>query len=74
MNKQVMIVTAVITLTFRLIFATILLLAAREGDTAFLKGVLLVIITAMVTFGLYRFVKMVTFANRIDKLKNVFDK
>lgn len=73
MNKKIIITSAVFTLIFRLIFASILMLAAIEGDTQFLKGLLVVIVSIMVTYGLYRFVKMIGFANRLEKMNNVFD-
>jgi hypothetical protein len=49
------------------------MLAEIEGDTQFLKGLLVVIVSIMVTYGLYRFVKMIGFANRLEKMNNVFD-
>lgn len=72
MDKKTVRLAAVMTLCYRLIFATILFYSAKESDTPFLTWILLGMMSIVVTHGLYRFIKMLGFANNMEKLEKVF--
>lgn len=74
MNTKVLRIAGVLTLLFRLGFATILFYAAKESDTEFLKWTLLVIMSAMSVYALYRTVKIFGHARRVDLMEDFFTK
>lgn len=56
---------AVLTLTYRALFATIIFLAAKESDTPTLKWTLLAIMSILFTYGIYRFIKMLAYVKHL---------
>lgn len=73
LDKKTVRIAASITLTYRLVFATIIFYAAKESDTAFLQGILLAIMSIMVTVGSYRFVKLMNLSARLGQLDKKLD-
>jgi hypothetical protein len=73
-NKTTIMIASTLALIYRTCFSAILIWAARESDSEVLKWTLLSIVSIMVTFGLFRFVKMTVFANNLRKLEKAFDK
>lgn len=64
---------AVFTLTYRVIFGTIIFLAAKESDTPFLQWTLLTIMSIMFTHGIFRFVKMMAYVQNLVKMNKALD-
>ena len=73
LSYSTMRLAAVFTLTYRALFATIMFLAAKESDTPALKWILLINMSIMFTYGVYRFIKMLTYVNYLAKTNNPFD-
>jgi Pyruvate/2-oxoacid:ferredoxin oxidoreductase gamma subunit len=73
-NKTTVRLASSMALIYRICFSVILLWGAKESDSEALKWIMLSIVSIMITFGLYRFVKMMAFANNLKKLEKALDK
>lgn len=73
-NPATVLLATSMAFIYRIIFSSILFWGAKESDTPFLRWTLLVMASIMITHGLFRFVKMLAFANNLKKLEKAFDK
>lgn len=73
LSYNTMRLAAVFTLTYRVIFGTIIFLAAKESDTPLLQWTLLTIMSILYTYGVYRFVKMMSYVQNLVKLNKLLD-
>jgi hypothetical protein len=73
-NKTTVLLAASMAFVYRIGFSAILFWGAKESQSESLRWILLAIASIMITNGLFRFVKMLGFANNLRKLEKVFDK
>jgi hypothetical protein len=73
-HKTTVLLAASMAFIYRISFSAILFWGAKESQSESLRWILLVIASIMITHGLFRFVKMLGFANNLKKLEKAFDK
>lgn len=71
MQSQAMKTAAVLALIYRIAISGLFLLVTSDLSNPALKWTMLAITSIIFTFGLYRFVRMMSFANKLKLYKRV---